>query len=78
MSEQLTKEQINRAMARIFFEGRDPRSPEYKNGCRAALEWSEDGIPYAIGTTQADAWEAGWDEGMARRKQTELFQEVEP
>lgn len=76
MSEQLTKDRIDRAMERIFFAGRDPRSQEYMAGCRAALEWSADGIPYAIGTTQADAWEAGWDEGQALRKHAHLFAEV--
>lgn len=78
MSEQWTKEQIDRAMERIFFVGRDPRSPEYVAGCRAALERSTEGCPYSGGTPQSDAWWSGREEGMSRRKHIELFQEVEP
>ena len=77
MSEQWTMNQIDRAMERIFFVGRDPRSPEYKNGCRAALGRSSSGNPYSPGTAQSDAWYAGWDEGMDRRKKVELFREFE-
>lgn len=65
----LTTEQIDMAMGRIFFEGRDPRSQEYRAGCRAALERSAVGNPYGVGNAQSDAWFSGWDEGYEKRKE---------
>lgn len=48
---------------------RPPRSLEYKAGVlaclRARLEDCTSPPPYADGTTQSDAWFAGWDEGRA-------------
>jgi hypothetical protein len=45
----------------------DPRSTEYRAGVRVALEWalmrSPMGGPYPPGSTQADAFAAGRDEG---------------
>ena len=57
-------------MREKFDVPRDPRSDEYKAGCRAALEFRK-GVnkaapcPYKTGTAQADAWFAGWDEGRS-------------
>jgi hypothetical protein len=46
---------------------RDPRSDEYKAGCRAALEFRIDGVriirPYLPGTAGDDAFDGGMAEG---------------
>ena len=62
---------IDAIMERIFTPGRDPRSPEYMAGCRAAIERAAGGNPYRPGTAQSDAWYAGWDEGMFCRGRNE-------
>jgi hypothetical protein len=50
-----------------FNKSRTPRSAEYKAGTRALLELRVHGIdliyPYPSGTTQADAFYSGVDEG---------------
>jgi hypothetical protein len=60
---------VDDLMAEAFAPGRDPRSAEYKAGVRAILERKLNGtalpLPYALGTVQADAYMAGWDEGNA-------------
>lgn len=52
-----------------FASPRDPRSPEYKAGVRAALEKRFNGVaiacPYELGTAAADAFLSGLDEGRA-------------
>lgn len=53
-----------------FHPVRDPRSDEYKQGVLAALSFRIGGQkiphPYPMGTTQADAFYAGIDEGHRR------------
>lgn len=60
---------VDRLMDAAFFPGRTARSPEYRAGCRAALEFRLTGKPlpmlYAAGTAAADAFFAGIDEGHA-------------
>lgn len=66
--------QVERLMALAFFPGRSPRSFEYREGCRAALEYRILGRrmcpEYLAGCCEADAWFAGAEEGHAiwRRK----------
>lgn len=52
-----------------FAGPRDPRSTEYRAGVMAALRYRVDGIaitrPYAAGTAQDDAFDAGQVEGHA-------------
>ena len=66
---------IDRLMDRAFFPGRTPRSAEYRAGCRAALEFQIEQrpvpAPYSAGTTAADTFFAGAEEGHAiwRHKQ---------
>jgi hypothetical protein len=54
-------------MHEAFDVPRDPRSPEYKAGVRAALEFrlnrQPTTCPYLAGTARADAFLAGLDEG---------------
>lgn len=54
---------------KAFSSTRDPRSPEYKAGVRAALAYRIDGVripqPYQPGTAQDDAYHAGQLEGHA-------------
>lgn len=65
---------VERLMALAFFPGRAPRSVEYREGCRAALEYRilarRMRAPYPTGSCEADAWFAGAEEGHAiwRRK----------
>ena len=58
-----------------FDVARDPRSAEYKEGVRAALEFRVSGKrlprPYRMGTVQADAFYAGVDEGNQLWRQYE-------
>jgi hypothetical protein len=58
---------INRLLDLAFFPGRAPRSSEYRAGCAAALEFRILGTPiqhpHAPGTSAADAWAAGIEEG---------------
>lgn len=58
---------VDELMSEAFAPGRDPRSSEYKQGVRAMLERKINGttipLPYDLGTAQADAYMAGWDEG---------------
>lgn len=64
----ITPARLDQLMAEIFFAGRSARSPEYQQGCRAALSQRLAGVTlsnqYAAGTAAADAWWAGWDEGV--------------
>lgn len=52
-----------------FYNGRTPRSHEYKAGARMALEHrierKDFDIPYQVGTAAADAFFAGIEEGKA-------------
>lgn len=56
-----------RLFVKAFNGPRDPRSPEYKAGVLSALQYRFDGkktkSPYAPGTVQFDAWNAGLNEG---------------
>jgi len=60
---------VDRLMQAAFFNGRTPRSAEYKAGTRAALEnriEQKDIVPqYQAGTSEADAYFAGIDEGRS-------------
>jgi len=60
---------VDQLMQAAFFNGRTPRSAEYKAGTRAALEnriENKDIVPpYQAGTTEADAYFAGIDEGKS-------------
>lgn len=58
---------VDALMTIAFDKPRAPRSEEYKNGVRAALEQRIHNMPlkcpYAMGTTAADAYFAGTLEG---------------
>jgi hypothetical protein len=58
---------VDQLMQAAFFNGRTPRSAEYKAGTRAALQnriERKDIIPpYQAGTTEADAYFSGIEEG---------------
>ncbi|RJF96918.1 hypothetical protein D3870_21360 [Noviherbaspirillum cavernae] len=58
---------VDELMTQAFSVPRDPRSTEYKAGVRAALDYRLNGkkmlAPFRIGTTAADAYFAGTDEG---------------
>lgn len=60
---------VDRLMDIAFFPGRTERSPEYRAGCRAALEFRLVGrripAPYVAGDAAADAFGAGVEEGHA-------------
>lgn len=60
---------VDQLMQAAFFNGRTPRSAEYKAGTRAALESRiehKDIVPpYQAGTTEADAYFAGIEEGKS-------------
>ncbi|MCC8691050.1 hypothetical protein [Xanthomonas campestris] len=66
----VTPARLDQLMAEIFFAGRSARSPEYQAGCRAALSKRLGGSAtpnlHAAGTAAADAWWAGWAEGLAQ------------
>ncbi|SAL66468.1 hypothetical protein AWB67_07113 [Caballeronia terrestris] len=63
----MSKPTVAELMAEAFTSGRDPRSAEYIAGVRSILENCIEGaaivLPYALGTTQADAFLAGQEEG---------------
>lgn len=71
---------VDALMAAAFGVPRDPRSPEYKAGVRAALAFRIDGIkircPHPMGTAQADAFYSGVDEG--RRRWREAVEAARP
>ena len=58
---------VDQLLAAAFAGPRDPRSPEYRAGVRAVLEFRIDGKPirrpYVPGTAQDDAFDAGQVEG---------------
>jgi hypothetical protein len=59
---------IDALMTKLFDDpAREPRSPEYKNGVRSTLEFCINGgdpvCPYPMGTSAADAFISGMDEG---------------
>ncbi|MDR7193374.1 hypothetical protein [Luteimonas terrae] len=59
---------IDAAMRKRFGRGSTPRSTQYQAGWRAALMVAR-GVglslnPYEVGTPNADAWFAGYDEGL--------------
>lgn len=58
---------IEAIMAAAFNTARDPRSPAYRAGVRAALVFRLAGtrmvLPYPLGSAQADAWLYGKEEG---------------
>lgn len=60
---------VDQLMQAAFFNGRTPRSGEYKAGTRAVLEnriEHKDIVPpYQAGTTEADAYFAGIEEGKS-------------
>lgn len=60
---------VDELMKQAFERPRDPRSDEYKAGCRALLDFRLNHVaiqwPYARGTAQSDAFFAGMDEGHA-------------
>jgi hypothetical protein len=60
---------VDQLMQAAFFNGRTPRSPEYKAGTRMALEHRIERAdivpPYQAGTAAADAFFAGLDEGKS-------------
>lgn len=60
---------VDRLLSIAFFPGRTERSPEYRAGCRAALEFRLVGRripePYVAGCAAADAFSAGVVEGHA-------------
>lgn len=60
---------VDRLFNAAFDKVRHPRSPEYKEGVRAALAYRIRGAgvrcPYTIGQVQADAFYAGLEEGHA-------------
>ncbi|AXA93575.1 hypothetical protein [Massilia sp. YMA4] len=60
---------VDHLYQKAFSSTRDPRSPEYKAGVRAALSYRIDGVripqPYQAGTAQDDAYHAGQLEGHA-------------
>ncbi|MBK9442567.1 MAG: hypothetical protein IPN53_15220 [Comamonadaceae bacterium] len=64
---------VRRLMAAAFDGAREPRSPAYQAGVRAALAHKLCGtpktLPFDMGTAQADAWLAGCDEAYAILKQ---------
>ena len=68
--------------AEAFHPHRDPRSKEYKAGCLALLrqgcgETSICSCPYSMGSVQADAWWAGFEEGKNRYRMYLQSQEME-
>ncbi|SMG61535.1 hypothetical protein [Paraburkholderia susongensis] len=59
---------VDEMMEQAFFEGRDARSAEFKQGARDVLIARKEGsalppIPFQMGTAQADAYLAGREEG---------------
>lgn len=58
---------VDELVAQAFSTQRDPRSPEYKAGVRAALNYRLNGkrisLPFRIGSAAADAYFSGTDEG---------------
>lgn len=60
---------VDHLMQAAFYNGRTPRSGEYKAGTRALLEnriEQRDIVPpYQAGTTEADAYFAGIEEGKS-------------
>lgn len=67
---------VERWLSIAFFPGRTERSPEYQEGCRAALEHHlvrrRISAPYVAGCAAADAFAAGVDEGhVIWRRQTQ-------
>jgi hypothetical protein len=60
---------VEELMNKRFHAARAPRSPEYKDGVRAILEFRINGtdifFPYQPGTAACDAFYSGIDEGHA-------------
>ncbi|MFZ5514671.1 MAG: hypothetical protein ACOZAH_09045 [Pseudomonadota bacterium] len=60
---------VDELMEQAFERPRDPRSPEYKAGVRAALEYRQHGKgiqnPYPAASAASDAFYAGTTEGHA-------------
>jgi len=58
---------VDELMTQAFSTPRDQRSPEYKAGVRAALDYRINGkrmsLPFRMGTAAADAYFSGTDEG---------------
>ncbi len=72
---------VDQLMCAAFVETvRDPRSAEYKAGCRAALtrhlHGHGDTNPHEPGTAQADAWWGGEDEGHRIWRQVEAARPI--
>lgn len=61
---------VDALFQKIFDVPRDPRSPEYKQGVRAALAFRIHGTrivhPFQCGTAASDAFFSGLDEGHHR------------
>ena len=60
---------VDQLFQTAFYNGRTPRSQEYKAGARMALEHrierKDFDMPYQAGTAAADAFFAGIEEGKA-------------
>ena len=58
---------VDEILNEAFTPYRDPRSREYKEGVRRALDYVINGViavcPYELGTAQADAYFSGFREG---------------
>src|SRR5471032_2203966 len=58
---------VDQLLAAAFNVPRDPRSPEYKAGARAALDFRANAVriphPYTAGSAADDAYHAGIQEG---------------
>lgn len=73
---------VDQLFGAAFNAGRAPRSDEYKAGVRMALqhriERKDFEMPYLVGTTAADAFFAGIEEGKAlwRRAQSAIEAQI--
>lgn len=75
--------QLVERMLKAAFDGpREPRSQAYRAGVRSLLASRLCGqpkiIPYAMGSTEADAWLAGQGEGIALLKLRSISKAKEP
>lgn len=66
---------VEALIVKAFSRPRDPRSIEYRCGCRALLDFKLGGekprCPFTVGTASADAWFAGLDEGWSIYKDSQ-------
>lgn len=63
------RRKVEALMLEAFGRSRDPRSIEYRTGCRMMIDYKLGGdkpiCPFTLGTSSADAWFAGGEEGRA-------------